>query len=239
MEPRPDSETSRSPVSRSLALVASSLAMVAAAKNVEPQTADPQPLKLYKDALFTYDISARKPTAANHCATSTRIGSGKERVERDLFNFFIHGPIHLSVAETAGIGGNLEQESPFDTSGDGIAQWTGKRYAAMTKYVDEHPSMTVLNAQIHYIGVELTHGHGAGEDDRPALADLRKTHTPSEAAIVFSTYYERPGQPLIENRIRYAEKMAPELGHLACERNTATQPPTTFRRPWPGGPGRR
>jgi len=239
MEPRPDSETNRSPVSKGLALAASSLAMVAAAKIVEPQPADTQPLKRFQDTTFIYDDSAHKPEVANRCATNTRVGSGKERVERDLFNFFVRGPIHLSVAETAGIGGNLEQESPFDIKGDGIAQWTGKRYEAMTKYVDEHPSMTVLNAQIHYIGVELTHSHGAGEDDRPALADLRKTHTPSKAAIVFSTYYERPGQPLIENRIRYAEKMAPELGHLACERNTTSQQAIISRRLWRGGPDRR
>jgi hypothetical protein len=212
----PSPEKSKTLVNRGWVLALGSVAAVAVAKNTGSSSADQVPLKAHQPLGITHTTHTGNKHPAEHCVTSTSPGSGKEKIKREIFDVFV-SHLHLSVSQAAGIDGNLQQESDLSTSGDGLAQWTGERKLAMQHYAARHNmSSTDPKAQLSYIAVELTDRPGAAEDDRPALKDLRATHTARDAAVVFSNEYERPGIPALENRIRYAEQSLHQLGHIAC-----------------------
>lgn len=126
---------------------------------------------------------------------------GKTNAEK-AFNFFTDKG--LSKAQAAGIVGNLIQENPnFDTNkfGDGgnsrgIAQWNGPRRHALNAW--EAKNGTGMKSQLEFMWHELN------TTERGALRALQRTQTPGEAARVFSQKYERPGTPVMSNRVRHA-----------------------------------
>lgn len=116
------------------------------------------------------------------------------------YNYFVSQG--LSPAASAGIVGNLEQESGLNPeygynnpSGEGIAQWMGSR--RNPNLVTGNPSVDLQN-QLQYITQELQANPSYG------LAQLEQASTPAQAADIFSQYYERPGTPDLSNRENYA-----------------------------------
>lgn len=105
----------------------------------------------------------------------------------------------------AGIVGNLEQESSLNPaeSGGYLAQWGGSRLTGLQNFARKfHAPVTAASTQLAYIDYELR------TSERGTLGALVKAKSPAEAARIFSERYERPGNPQLGNRERYAEQWA-------------------------------
>jgi len=121
---------------------------------------------------------------------------------------------------TAGILGNLQQESGIDPNkvqggggpGRGIAQWTvnSGRYNGLLKMADDMGmEWTDIRVQLEFIWWELTEGEPTcinlmnnkcgGIENFKMIADIRK------ACRIFEESYERAGKPMMEKRYSYAE----------------------------------
>lgn len=95
----------------------------------------------------------------------------------------------LTKAQAAGIAGNARQESSFNPNepGGGLFQDIGSRA----------PSGT--GSTLHQLESAWRELQGT-----QTLARLKATKTPQEAARVFSEEFERPGEPDLPNREKYA-----------------------------------
>ncbi len=114
--------------------------------------------------------------------------------ETITWNFLIsHG---LSREQTAGIMGNLKQEHGFNTTGDGLAQWTGGRQARLRSMYPE--TYMTIQSQLDFLWFELT-GSYAG-----VLSSLKSQTTAEGATIVFQNQFERCGVCVQDRRIQYA-----------------------------------
>jgi hypothetical protein len=237
MEPNTqNSEANRSPVSKGLALFATSLALVVVNKEPAASQHSPDPLvKTYHEinfaksdqpeGLLAYASNSSTtlyPHQALHKYCVNIAGNNpKDKVKYGVFNFFREK--RLTPAQAAGIDGNFGQESDWDTGDAGglLAQWGGERLAAEENLASRlGKSATSLRVQLKYTWLELTGGQGAGEDDSTVLKHLKGTKTAAEAATVFSNEYERPSIPALGNRIQYAEQILHKFGHLACNDQT-------------------
>jgi hypothetical protein len=96
----------------------------------------------------------------------------------------------LSKIAAAGVVGNLQQESGLDPSapGGGLAQWQAPR----------GPSDWSLSGQLTYLVNDLRSNYSG------LLAQMNRASSPAQAATMFSDQYERPGTPMLQNRINYA-----------------------------------
>src|SRR5699024_3100299 len=135
----------------------------------------------------------------------------------------------LSDAATAGILGNLEQESGLDPSkhqlngglGRGIMQWEkgGGRYEELVAYAAKKGTeWDDLQTQLEFAWLEMTgksndtYGYHlmqtqyGGFDNFKNLTDARK------AADIFEGAYERAGEPVMGNRYAAADKFLSEFG---------------------------
>lgn len=116
--------------------------------------------------------------------------SGLSGSAREVYAFFRqrYGPI-----AAAGIVGNTQQESSnrAGAGGGGLIQGQGGRTSSGS-----------LQQQLHSVARELE------GPERATLAALRAAKTPAEAARIFSQRFERPGVPMLDNRVRYAEEAA-------------------------------
>lgn len=98
----------------------------------------------------------------------------------------------FSASQTAGIMGNLKQEHGFQTSGDGLAQWTGGRKAELMARDNPYS----LYTQLDFLLDELN-GSSVG-------ADIKAAGSISQATVVFQDQFERCGACMESNRISYA-----------------------------------
>lgn len=102
----------------------------------------------------------------------------------------------LSREQAAGIMGNLMQEHRFETSGDGLAQWTGSRQAKLRAMYPD--SFTTIQSQLDYLWYELTGPYVK------VLSSLQAQPTVVGAVQVFQNQYERCGQCVESLRVQYA-----------------------------------
>lgn len=96
--------------------------------------------------------------------------------------------------QTAGIMGNLKQENSFNTSGDGIAQWTGGRKAALMSRPDPYNIYT----QLDFMMSELNGAY------RSVQANIRACSSVECAVVAFQNGYEKCGVCAESRRIQYA-----------------------------------
>lgn len=96
--------------------------------------------------------------------------------------------------QTAGIMGNLKQEHGFNTTGDGLAQWTGGRKAALMAMPDPYN----IHTQLDFMMSELN-GRYAG-----VQAAIKATNSVTDATIIFQNRYEGCGICVQDRRIQYA-----------------------------------
>lgn len=108
----------------------------------------------------------------------------------------------LTANQAAGIVGNLKQESSLNPSAAGgfLAQWLGARLRGLEAFAAGKHVNVAGNTQVQldYIWQELN------SSEKGTLTALRKTKTPQEAARVFSQGFERPSQPNLAAREKYA-----------------------------------
>ncbi len=115
-------------------------------------------------------------------------------------------------AQAAGVVGNARQESGLNprAAGGGLFQGIGGR-----------SRLGVGNARQQ---VET-----ALREEPAAWKALRRTHTPQEAARVFSQQFERPGIPMVGNRERYAGEAAQRYAGLPAAAQQAIPGPSPAR----------
>lgn len=128
----------------------------------------------------------------------------------------------LSATATAGVLGNLQQESNINPTdgGGGIAQWQGGRWTALVSYARQRGlSPYSLQAQLEFLWGEMTGTAGDGENFFAAIGGEAHFNamSPSAAAQTFCNVFERPGTPMMSNRIRYAQDIYAQF-------NTPSQP---------------
>lgn len=100
----------------------------------------------------------------------------------------------FSREQTAGIMGNLMQEHRFNTTGDGLAQWTGARKAALLSLPDPYNIYTQLN----FLMSELNGGYRGVRDA------IKSSSSVEDAVIIFQNKFEKCGVCAQANRIQYA-----------------------------------
>ncbi len=96
----------------------------------------------------------------------------------------------LTKTAAAGVVGNLQQESSLNPNapGGGLAQWQPPR----------GPTDWSLSGQLKYLVHELKSSYPG------LLAQMNTAASPGAAATLFCNQYERPGMPMLQNRIAYA-----------------------------------
>ena len=100
----------------------------------------------------------------------------------------------FSREQTAGIMGNLKQEHGFNTTGDGLAQWTGARKAALLLRDDPYNIYT----QLDFLMYELNGPY------RSVQASIRAAVSVEDATIIFQNKFERCGLCVQDRRIQYS-----------------------------------
>ena len=108
------------------------------------------------------------------------------------WNFFLAQGFTRNQA--AGIMGNLMQEHHFLTTGDGIAQWTGSRKAALMARADPYNIYT----QLQFLMDELNGGYAGVRDAIKGAASV------NEAVLIFQNRFERCGVCMESYRVQYA-----------------------------------
>jgi len=103
----------------------------------------------------------------------------------------------FSGVQTAGIMGNLMQEHHFNTTGDGLAQWTGGRKAAL--YSRPYPNN--IYTQLDFLMEELNGGYSSVRDAISASGSL------SESVQIFQNRFERCGICMESQRIAFAQQI--------------------------------
>jgi uncharacterized protein YabE (DUF348 family) len=100
----------------------------------------------------------------------------------------------FSREQTAGIMGNLQQEHGFQTSGDGLAQWTGGRKAKLMAMDDPYNIYT----QLDFLMYEL---NGSYSGVKSAILGSASVE---DAVIIFQNQFERCGVCVQDRRIQFA-----------------------------------
>jgi hypothetical protein len=90
--------------------------------------------------------------------------------------------------------GNLQQEHGLQTSGEGLAQWSGGRLAALMQRGEPYS----LQTQLDFLLYELN----TYESEANRL--VKQSTTIEEATIYFQNKFERCGLCRQDNRINYA-----------------------------------
>ncbi|MGB2787134.1 MAG: phage tail tip lysozyme [Candidatus Saccharimonadaceae bacterium] len=101
-----------------------------------------------------------------------------------------------SRIQTAGIMGNLMQEHRFNTSGDGLAQWTGSRQARLRSMFPNN--YDTIYAQLEYLAYELNGPYASVRDAIKASTSLE------QAVRVFQDKFEKCGVCAYDRRVEYA-----------------------------------
>lgn len=119
----------------------------------------------------------------------------------------------LTDAQVAGVLGNFQVESGLNPKASnpregaiGLAQWEGGRRTALRAYAAAHGGKeTDLTMQLGYLWTELTGGESG------ALAALKKTSTPAQAASVWDQQFERSSGEARGQRVAAAQQFAQHM----------------------------
>ena len=117
----------------------------------------------------------------------------------------------LTPAQACGVLGNMKQESCFQTDALGfdgtgslgLCQWLGPRKAGLIAFAKRtNRAPTDWTAQVDWLFIEL------GTTETRAYHHLLLARTAKEAAVAFSTHFERPAAKYANNinRTLWAER---------------------------------
>ncbi|MBC7943163.1 DUF348 domain-containing protein [Candidatus Saccharibacteria bacterium] len=96
--------------------------------------------------------------------------------------------------QTAGIMGNLKQEHGFNTTGDGLVQWTGARKNALLSRPDPYNIYT----QLDFLMYELNTGYSGVQ------SAIKASSSVVDAVTIFQNRFERCGVCVESRRIQFA-----------------------------------
>jgi hypothetical protein len=124
--------------------------------------------------------------------------------------------------------GNLMQESSLDPTkpGGGLAQWIGSRGADLQLYATSTGGrVNDLNTQLNFLWDELKKGTQSGPTGTVTVDKLNSFTNVKDVTDFFSKNYERPGDPQLQNREKYASefynqftgKTSPTIGKQYAE----------------------
>lgn len=139
-------------------------------------------------------ITTKEPVAQVDIVGAKYRGAYTTPTENEVisWNFFIANG--FTREQTAGIMGNLMQEHRFNTTGDGLAQWTGSRKAALLARPDPYNIYT----QLQFLMDELNGGYRSVRDA------IRSSGSVVDAVVIFQNKFEKCGICAESNRIQYA-----------------------------------
>lgn len=162
--------------------------------------------------------------------------AGRDNIEK-AFNYFLGRG--LTAEQSAGIVGNLIQESNVNPSSDnpaaaggggGIAQWEGGRWSGPNGLLafaqEQGKPWDDLGLQLDFIWKEMP-GQYAGDVDAlkeilpgasgstSSLDAVKMSQTAAVAAQAFELTFERAGNPQMPNRIKYANQILDPANGMA------------------------
>ncbi|MEA4805079.1 phage protein [Acetobacterium wieringae] len=140
-------------------------------------------------------------------------GSGENTPKGKIWTFLINKG--FSKAATAGVMGNIELESGYDTNAEnasgayGLFQWLGGRREGLEAYATAKSCpVDDLQLQMEYFYEEITTGAESAcfptYTDLPSLDAFKALTDPEAAAILFENAFERSGGAGMSQRIEYA-----------------------------------
>jgi len=152
-------------------------------------------------------ISTTSPSTSNYVSGGS--------TEASVWNFFKSKG--FSDSATAGIMGNLRQESGFSTTAvnrssgaTGIAQWLGGRLSGLKNFAgSQGTSYTNLNTQLEWLWKEL---NGADPTTKSIInknggMNAFMNMGVNDAALLFEKAFERSGGDALGNRQKYANSI--------------------------------
>ncbi|MEU4311618.1 phage tail tip lysozyme [Nocardia sp. NPDC024068] len=140
------------------------------------------------------------------------IGEGEKATVQDMYQYLIE-KYDLTPEQAAGILGNLQVESGFDTGAYnpnegaiGLAQWLGGRRENLEAFAaGREGGVTSWENQIDFMMHELN------TSESGAYNRLKSTSSAGEAAAVFDQYYERSSGEARGKRVANAEAIAASM----------------------------
>lgn len=153
---------------------------------------------------------------------------GKDNIEK-AFNYFLSRG--LTAEQSAGIVGNLIQESNVNPSADnpaavggggGIAQWEGERWSGSDGLLafaqQQGKPWNDLGLQLDFIWKEMPNQYAGdvaalqailpgASGSTSSLDAVKMSQTAAIAAQAFELTFERAGNPQMQNRINYANQI--------------------------------
>ncbi|MFI2229518.1 phage tail tip lysozyme [Nocardia testacea] len=146
-------------------------------------------------------------------ASAQPIGEGEKAQVKEMYDYLIKKG--FTPAQAAGILGNLQVESGFDTGaynpGEGaigLAQWLGGRRANLEAFAASRGlKVTEWETQLDFMVYELEHSESG------AMNKLKSTTTAGDAAAVFDQYYERSSGAARGQRVANAESIATSMAN--------------------------
>jgi hypothetical protein len=147
-------------------------------------------------------------------ASAQPIGEGEKAQVEEMYQYLLEKG--FTPAQAAGILGNLQVESGFDTGaynpGEGaigLAQWLGGRRANLEAFAaSQGRPVTDWKTQIDFMVHELEHSESS------AMSKLKSTATAGDAAAVFDQYYERSSGEARGQRIANAQSIANSMANV-------------------------
>lgn len=145
-------------------------------------------------------------------ASAEPIGEGEKATVQDMYRYLIE-KYDLTPEQAAGILGNLQVESGFDTGAYnpnegaiGLAQWLGGRRENLEAFASgREGGVTSWQNQIDFMMHELS------TSESGAYNRLKATSTAGDAAAVFDQYYERSSGEARGKRVANAEAIAASM----------------------------
>ncbi|WP_019930922.1 phage tail tip lysozyme [Nocardia sp. BMG111209] len=149
--------------------------------------------------------------------TAEEISGGQKVTAKAIYDYLIEH-YHLTPAQAAGIVGNMQTESSFNTGAWnsaegalGLCQWEGGRLSALKAYAKaQGKPITDWQTQVDFMMSEM---HG-GESQ--AWSALQSAGTPAAAAAAFDQYYERSAGTSRNQRMANATNLASQFATVAA-----------------------
>lgn len=152
-------------------------------------------------------------TAPNIASTSSNYASGSS-TEAAVWNFFKSKG--FSDSATAGVMGNLRQESGLNTTArnptsgaTGIAQWLGGRLTGLKNFAgSQGTSWTNLNTQLEWLWKELNGADATTKsiiNSNGGMSAFMNMST-ADSALLFEKAFERSGGSALGNRTKFANQ---------------------------------
>jgi len=155
------------------------------------------------------------PTGLGNSANAEPISGGQKATASEIYRYLLSKG--FTPAQAAGILGNMQVESGFDTGAYnpkegaiGLCQWEGGRRANLEAFAAaQGKSVTDWHVQVDFMMHELQGG------ESNAYGHLKAANSAGAAAAAFDQYYERSSGEARGHRVANANSIASSVASLA------------------------